>query len=687
MNGFLQLVNMTLGASAVIGIVLVLRLLLRRAPKKLIHLLWGVVLLRLLCPWTLELPRTPMPARQIVAESSLIERREEISLRSSADAALRAVGDTLNGGIDPVYVALDRPELHPEGTAEADPAPAVSVRHGQVWLLLLGKVYPIGLGLMLAYTLWSLLRLRRQTAAAIGEGEGIWMADHLSSPFVWGLWRPRIYLPSDLPEEERAYILLHERTHIARFDHITRPLAWGALCIHWFNPLVWLAFYLSGRDMEMACDEAVLDRLGSDIRKDYCTSLVRFAEGPRLPGVTFSEGNVEGRVRNLLQYKKPALWLMALVVVLILLLGLFMLTSGKNAVQEAQLFREGIETAITDACAGHWGNMVQESYGSSMLTDGIKDAEILPADPHYNWDLFEYQTQLSWGERTCRFGWSPAMPDGVYGQWIEGGSYTQPVWIRSREAALGVIYGITRWDSDCGNTMHFQKVENGRRIKDYTFDDYVPMNVLASALAECTPTDRAPICGDGKLPETIDYYTIDVEGYHGTAQHAYAFCIYPDESYETWYVEVPGERVYAVTDSVRWMLEHDLNNYDSFLYAPTLTIRSEKDEITVDPVLPARLGESFLWIQTLETVPNEHGIPFAAYDEDGAKIDDMRIQVRIRSQGRAETTISDSLSRYHGSLGKLYPALEKGETYSVDLTLTLGGNKTNASYRFNIIPQ
>ena len=135
------------------------------------------------------------------------------------------------------------------------------------------------------------------------------------------------------------------------------------------------------------------------------------------------------------------------------------------------------------------------------------------------------------------------------------------------------------------------------------------------------------------------------------------------------------------------MLECDLNDYDSFLHAPTLTIRSGENEITVEPGLTVGLGESFLWIQTLETVPNEHGIPFAAYDEDGAKIDDMRIQVRIRSRGRAETTISDSLSRYHGSLDKLYPALEKGETYSVDLTLTLGGNKTNVQYRFNIIPQ
>ena len=687
MDHFLQVLNMSLGASAAIGIVLILRLLLRRMPGKIAYLLWGVVLFRLLCPWTLELPRTVMPQRQVLPETALIEQREEISLRSSADAALRAVGDTLNGGIDPVYVRVDRAEAEPQ----TETTVAVSAEHGQVWLLLLGKLWPIGMLAMGGCSLYSWAKLRRRLVGAVSVGEQVWMADHIDSPFVWGLLRPRIYLPSDLEGEEREYIILHERTHIARLDHLTRPLAWLALCIHWFNPLVWLAFYLSGKDMEMACDEAVVDKLGSEIRKDYCTSLVRFAEGPRLPGITFSEGNVEGRVKNLLRYKKPALWLTVIAALLVLLLGLFMVTSGKHAVQDAELFREGIETAITDARAGHWGNMVQEHYGAGIITermiDDMAETEILPADSLYDWELFEYQAQLSWGERTCRFGWSPAMPDRVYGQWIEGGSYTQPVWIRSREVALGVIYGITRWDSDCGNTMHFRKVENGRMIKDYTFDDYIAMNALALALAECTPTDRAPICGDGKLPETIDYYTIDIEGHHGTAQHAYAFCIYPDESYETWYVEVPGERVYAVTDSIRWMLEGDLNVYDSFLHAPTLTIRSGEDTITVDPVLPARLGESFLWIQTLESVPNEHGIPFAAYDEDGAKIDDMRMQVRIQSQGRAETTISDSLSRYHGSLGKLYPALEKGETYSVDLTLTLGGNKTNASYRFNIIPQ
>lgn len=685
MNLFRTIANMSLGASAAIVLLLGLRLLLRRAPKKLIYALWGVVLFRLLCPWTLELPRTIMPSNAPISESAVIERQEEISLRSSADAALRAVGDTVNGGIDPVTVTIDQP-VPVESEEEIGPQ-AISAYHGQVWLLLLSKLWPIGMGCMAIYSLLSVVRLRRRLIGAVELGDGVWLADHIESPFVWGLLRPRIYLPSELADEERAYIILHERTHIGRADHLTRPLAWLALCIHWFNPLVWLAFYLSGRDMEMACDEAVLDKMGSGVTRDYCTSLVRFAEGPRLPGITFSEGNVEGRVRNLLRYKKPAVRLSAIAIVFALLLGILMLTSGKVDEQNAEDFKIGIETAISDARAGHWGNMVQGHYMSLMLTDGIKDAEILPTDPLYDWDVFEYQAQLSWGERTCRFGWSPTMPDGVYGQWIEDGSYTQPVWIRSREVALGVIYGVVRWDSDCGNTIHFRKVENGRIIEDYTFGDYVPMNALALSLAECTPTDRAPICGGGKLPETIDYYTIDIEGYHGEVQHTYAFCIYPDESYETWYVEVPGERVYAVTDSVRWMLDRDMADYDVFLRSPVLTIRSGENEITVDPVLPAGLGESFLWIQTLETVPNEYGIPFTVYDKNGTKIEDMRIQVRIQSVGRTQTTISDSLSRYHGSLGNLYPGLEKGEEYSVDLMLTLDGDEALADYRFNIIPR
>ena len=699
MNGFLQLVNMTLGASAVIGIVLVLRLLLRRAPKKLIHLLWGVVLLRLLCPWTLELPRTPMPARQIVAESSLIERREEISLRSSADAALRAVGDTLNGGIDPVYVALDRPELHPEGTAEADPAPAVSARHGQVWLLLLGKVYPIGLGFMLAYTLWSLLRLRRQTAAAIGEGEGIWLADHIQSPFVWGLWRPRIYLPSDLEGEEREYIILHERTHIARLDHLTRPLAWLALCIHWFNPLVWLAFYLSGHDMEMACDEAVLDRLGSEIRKDYCTSLVRFAEGPRLPGVTFSEGNVEGRVRNLLQYKKPALWLMALVVVLILLLGLFMLTSGKNAVQDAEDFRIGFTDNgdLKMVEAGHWdvfGEKVGEEVSSAYLIDRLEDAVIRSMEEPLNWEEIEYKIRMTWDDRICMFGYSPNTPEITYGQWIAGSAYTQPVQIESEDIAYNIIESVEHWHNNRGVKLHFEHYVYEKQYASYSFEDVLACRVFTQLLPFCTKTDQIPRYKEGFPTDQTRCYVVSGERNKPDGMtDLFVYYFYPDEKDDqNWFVEIPGETVYTVNENIVHSLERAMERHYAVLHAPAIVVRSGENQTEVFPRDISGLLGDFYWGTSLKTIADEHGMPFTLYDEKGTPIDESRVVITISEPMGGKLEITDVLDRRKGSIGHLYPALKVGAEYAVDLRLDLGnldgyGDSEYAEYGFNIIPQ
>ena len=161
------------------------------------------------------------------------------------------------------------------------------------------------------YSIVSLLLLQRRLIGAVSlEGEaGVWLADHIDTPFVLGLFRPKIYIPSDLPDQELDYILLHERTHICRFDYIFRILAWLVLTIHWFNPMVWLAFYLAGKDVEMSCDEAVLRHMKRDVRVEYSSSLLRLSTGKWLQAgpLAFGSGNPQGRIKNVLNYKKPAL--------------------------------------------------------------------------------------------------------------------------------------------------------------------------------------------------------------------------------------------------------------------------------------------------------------------------------------------------------------------------------------------
>jgi len=181
------------------------------------------------------------------------------------------------------------------------------------------------------------LRLRRRLITASPLRDNIYLADDIDSPFVMGLFRPKIYLPSAMEEREQSYILLHEQHHIRRLDHVVKALAFVALCIHWFNPLVWVAFILSGKDMEMSCDEAVVRKLGTQIRADYTASLLSLATGKRIIAgmpLAFGEGNTKGRIRNLAKWKKPAVWVVIVAVIVCIILAVCLLTNPEEKEQD-----------------------------------------------------------------------------------------------------------------------------------------------------------------------------------------------------------------------------------------------------------------------------------------------------------------------------------------------------------------
>lgn len=162
------------------------------------------------------------------------------------------------------------------------------------------------------------MKLQKRLKNAVRERDNIYLAEHLETPFVMGIIRPRIYLPASLTDKEKRYIILHEEMHIKRFDHIVKIFSFFVLCLHWFNPLVWAAFFISGKDMEMSCDEAVIKQLGSNVKKEYSASLLTLATGRRVIGGTplaFGEGDTKGRIKNVLNYKKPAFWVVVLAVI------------------------------------------------------------------------------------------------------------------------------------------------------------------------------------------------------------------------------------------------------------------------------------------------------------------------------------------------------------------------------------
>lgn len=281
---FLTLLAMSgAGAVAIIGVCLA-RLALGRAPMAVSYALWAVVLFRLLCPFA------PRSGLSVVPDLQEAVRTDYVAV----------IPVTAEPGALPELPANEEGEV-PAGP----PAPVLRWRDA-AW-----RIWLAGVLVLAAAGLLSLLRLRRSLAEAIPLEPGVYLAERIPSPFVLGLFRPAVYLPAGLSETEREYILLHERTHIRRLDHITRTLAWAALCLHWFNPLVWLAFRLAGRDMELSCDEAVLRRMGRDIRADYSKTLLRMS-ALRCPGpLAFGGGDLKSRIRNILRYRKPAPWVLA----------------------------------------------------------------------------------------------------------------------------------------------------------------------------------------------------------------------------------------------------------------------------------------------------------------------------------------------------------------------------------------
>ena len=332
--------NMSLTASVVILAVLAVRLLLRRAPKVFSYALWAVVLFRLLCPVSVTsavslLGALGAPAQERTAVTSVVEYVPADIVRNMAPTVTPLPQDPFPAEPGENIVSTAPSVTQPDAAPTAPLSGPVAVLT-LTWLM--------GMALLLLYSIISLLRLRRRLVGAVRLEDNIYLADYIPSPFVMGLFRPKIYLPSTLTETERGYILRHEQYHLRRRDHVVKLLSFLALCVHWFNPLVWAAFILAGKDMEMSCDEAVVRELGEDIRADYSASLLSLATGRRIVAgmpLAFGEGDTGGRIRNLLNWKRPQPWIIA--VCAVVCVGLIALCAANP---------KGSDTPTEDSSAG-----------------------------------------------------------------------------------------------------------------------------------------------------------------------------------------------------------------------------------------------------------------------------------------------------------------------------------------------
>ena len=328
--------EMSVTAAYAAAVVMILRLLLKkRAPRQVLCLLWLVVFARLLIPVSLESPLSIVP-------NALPGQEQQIHLPNQPSDAEHPVtpiqpqnpaqnitpNQPANDAVTPVTNNPAVPSLSvPEGVTPAAPQPEAPASFP--WQAALAGVWLAGAVLMAAYALFFYLRLRRCLFDAIRAKDGAWEHPAVNSPFILGFVRPRIYLPAGLAGQPRRFILCHERAHLRRLDHIVKPICWVALALHWFNPMVWAAYILMSRDIEAACDEAVIRRLGPQVKADYSATLLALATNGRVPApcpLAFDEGNAKGRIKNVLRYRRPALWIVVVSVIAAVLAAVCLLT-------------------------------------------------------------------------------------------------------------------------------------------------------------------------------------------------------------------------------------------------------------------------------------------------------------------------------------------------------------------------
>ena len=308
---FLKIINMSISASWLVLAVLILRFVLKKAPKWINVLLWGIVAIRLICPFSFE------------STLSLIPSAETIPLNIGMDTT-----PTINSGISAINNAVN-PIISQSNT----PMAGASINPLQITIGIYEYIWIFGMIALALYTAISYWRLHRKVDTAVRYKDNIFQSENVSSPFVFGIIKPRIYLPFKMNGQDLEHVVAHEHAHIRRKDHWWKPFGFLLLTIHWFNPLMWMAYVLLCRDIELACDEKVIKELGNEQRGDYTQALVACSVNRRMIAacpLTFGEVSVKERVKSVMNYKKPAFWVIIISVIVCVGVAVCFLTNPKQ---------------------------------------------------------------------------------------------------------------------------------------------------------------------------------------------------------------------------------------------------------------------------------------------------------------------------------------------------------------------
>lgn len=359
---FLKILNMSITASWLVLAIVILRLILKKAPKAISVFMWALVGVRLICPFSFESILSLIPSSETVPQDIIY----------SEAPAIHSGVPIFNSTVNPIISE----NLAPEVGASVNPMQIIAFVASVVWI--------VGIVAMLLYTVISYFRIHRKVREAVPYQDNIWLCDHIDTPFILGVIRPRIYLPSNMNEQDIEYVIAHEKAHLKRHDHWWKPLGFLLLTVYWFNPILWIAYILLCKDIELACDEKVIKDMGTEIKKPYSEALINCSVPRKMISacpLAFGEVGVKGRVKSVLNYKKPAFWIIVVAVVASIVVAVCFLTNPK----------QDIELGISSQKSG------SDLNGVSLE---IVDADLSAPDPYIivDWKN-DTDIKLSFGEQ------------------------------------------------------------------------------------------------------------------------------------------------------------------------------------------------------------------------------------------------------------------------------------------------
>ncbi len=380
---FITLLNMSITASIVALAVILLRFPLKRAPKWIMGILWAFVAFRLICPFSIESALSIIPEAKPV--TSYVETYSQRTESDSPTPVVPNKSTESTAGQGSNSTVADYPQGTPQATTF------------ELAVKISGVIWATGFVGMLTYSTVSFLRIKRKVSEGVKEEENIYSCDSIPSPFILGVFAPKIYLPSGMNEDDRKYVLAHEKAHLKRLDHIWKPFGFILLSIYWFNPILWVAYILLCRDIELACDEKVISLIGTENKVSYSSALIN-ASVPRKAitacPVAFGEVAVKKRIKNVLSYKKPAFWIVVVSLISCALVALLLLTNPQSTVKasvEIDLDANNtVETIVTETNSNNTTVAVTEPTTAPVETTAPHTTSVEPSeDTYYDYTYYD----------------------------------------------------------------------------------------------------------------------------------------------------------------------------------------------------------------------------------------------------------------------------------------------------------